>query len=141
MIDLGESFYGASHAFSGVASHTLTVRLAGKLQPVPQTTWGIEAETMDVRFELEGRPVGAVEVNTDPVANVYIDYADTPLGVTPLVVGNLDIGSHAGEGWHSASHTVLLRKEGYRKPCPRILPNDATGRVVVISILKQGKAT
>lgn len=54
---------------------------------------------------------------------VYVDYLPTAQ-VTDVVVATMDPASHAGSGWHSASHTILLRDPSVRPYAPRYVPDE-----------------
>ena len=105
-IDLGE----VGSVASGAASHTVTLKLpgAGAAVPSPVGVCGREGDRMPVEVVVDG-PRGSLTIETAPAgATVYVDYADTPFGVTPLSVDNLLAGSH----------TILLHKDGYLRPRP-----------------------
>lgn len=92
-----------------VMPHVITLKRAGSPRPVPRTITPVEADTIVEHFDLEGGDSGAIFVETTPAgAEVFVDYADEPCGVTPLLVENLTCGEHV----------VLLRKDGYLRPCP-----------------------
>ena len=116
VIDVGEigTFDSAGTL---LASHVITLKRHGAPQPVPRTITPVEAETIVEHFDLTDETSGAVLVETTPAgAEVFVDYADAPVGVTPVLVENLAPGFH----------TVLLRKEGYLRPRPvtaRVLPH------------------
>ncbi|NLN01367.1 MAG: PEGA domain-containing protein [Lentisphaerae bacterium] len=116
VIDVGEigTFDSAGTL---LASHVITLKRHGAPQPVPRTIAPVEAETIVEHFDLTDETSGAVLVETTPAgAEVFVDYADAPVGVTPVLVENLAPGFH----------TVLLRKEGYLRPRPvtaRVLPH------------------
>lgn len=118
-IDLGE--VAASHA--GAAPHQVTVKppVANAPVPSPVPVAGVEGERVRVPVRVAG-PTGSLRIETAPAgAEVFVDYADAPLGVTPLSVGNLLAGSH----------TILLRKEGYLRPRPvvALVESDAVSEV------------
>ena len=113
--DLGE--VAASHsALDGLAllPHMVTVRRpeAGAQVPSPDR-WvpGEEGRIVAATPSFSGE-TGAVTIVTDPAgAEVWIDYADESLGVTPLTVARLAAGA-------SHCHVLLLRKEGCLRPRP-----------------------
>jgi hypothetical protein len=106
----------ASHVLdlSGwVASHVISVKKSGSPWPGPRAVSAREAESVSVHFDLTGSASGALSVNTDPAINgveVFVDYADNPVGFSPILVGNMAPGSH----------TLLLRKDGFLQPRPVI---------------------
>jgi hypothetical protein len=108
VIDVGE--IGTTDSLGNpLASHVITLKRAGSPQPAPRTITPVEAETTVEHFDLTGEYAGAILVETTPAgAEVFVDYADEALGVTPLLVENLAPGSH----------TILLRKDGYLRPRP-----------------------
>ena len=67
-----------------------------------------------------------------PHAEIYVDYL-SGTNLTDAVIDWMDPASHAGAGWHSASHVILLRKDGYQSSSSYYPPegtNDA-GLLVV----------
>jgi len=56
-----------------------------------------------------------------PGSTVYVDYLSIS-NVTDVVVDWMDPASHSAAGWHSASHTIMLRGSGYRRSAPRYVP-------------------
>ena len=71
-----------------------------------------------IMAEVQSSPTGAV---------VYVDYFPTT-AITDAVIDWMDPASHSGSGWHSASHTVMLRKFQKLPGAPRYVP-DATNAV------------
>ena len=91
------------------ASHVVTVKKDGRPWPSPRPVTAIEAQTVSVHFDLTSSESGGLDVSTEPEGTeVYVDYADTSVGVSPVVVGNLAPGSHV----------VLLRQNGHLQPRP-----------------------
>jgi len=108
IINVGEA---ASHDGFGMrlASHVITLKKTGAVRPSPVWVTAVPGEAVTVHFDLVPTVTGTVGVVTTPEgAEVFIDTADTSVGVTPLQVGNLAPGSH----------TVLLRKAGWLQPRP-----------------------
>jgi len=119
-------------------SHTILLRKSGYLQPRPITAWVHEDETTEVEVPLEpdtamSQTMAQVQ-SVPPGIQVYVNYL--PSGqVTDAVVGLMDPASHTGSGWvgashvirlwHSASHTILLRRDGAPPPAPRYVPEIA----------------
>lgn len=127
---LGEvaASHGMNFDATTVLPHTLTVKLPGDGAQVPAPAWefGVEGETVQTT-PLFAAESGVVRVETEPSgAEVWIDYADEPLGETPIEVGNLAAGA-------SHSHTLLLRKEGYLRPKP-IAFEVQTNETVVVEV-------
>ncbi|NCD35344.1 MAG: PEGA domain-containing protein [Spartobacteria bacterium] len=108
LVDVGQAD-GASTMYQ-VASHTVTLYKKGSPRPAIKGIRAEQAEVTDVSFDLtETNNVGSIYVNTEPAgADVYVDYADRKVGVTPLTIFNVAPGSH----------TVLLRKNGMLQPRP-----------------------
>lgn len=105
-----------------VASHVITVWKSGSPRPSPQTVPAVEAETVDMMFDLTGSATGSLSIDSSPQgATVYVDMADTPEGLTPITVSNLAPGSHV----------VLLKREGSLLPRPVVarVEADATTSV------------
>ncbi|NCD23650.1 MAG: PEGA domain-containing protein, partial [Spartobacteria bacterium] len=125
LVDVGEV---ASHAprLGGwaVASHVVTLKMAGHPRAIPRVLPAVEAETVSITIDMTSTAEGGLSVVTDPAgAEVYVDYADVADGVTPLAVGSLAPGSH----------TVLLKKAGYLQPRPIVAHVEAgiTNEIVV----------
>jgi hypothetical protein len=109
-------------------SHTILLHKDGYLQPRPIVAWVWEDETTEVAIPLEPDTAESkmiAEAQSVPQGiPIYIDYL--PSGqVTDSVVGLMDPASHAGYRWHSASHTILLRREGAPPMAPRYVPEIA----------------
>ena len=122
-IDVGEIIQDrASEMFMLAASHTITIQKPGYPIPAPQAAPAVEAETVTLDFNLIDQPVGSVMVETTPgIADVYLDYADTTFGVSPVMITNLIVGSH----------TLLLNKDGYKRPRPVIVHVQPEANVAV----------
>lgn len=104
-LDLGE-IEGAQ-----VASHVITLLRAGSPRPVPQTVPAVEAETVEIMFDLVDPASGSISIDSSPQgATVYVDRADVQAGFTPVTVNNLAPGSHV----------VLLKHAGSLQPRPVI---------------------
>ena len=92
-----------------MASHVITVKKAGRPRPSPQSVAAKEAETVSAHFDLTTKAWGSASIATAPDgATVFVGYADSSDGITPVIVGNLAPGSHV----------VLLKKTGYLQPRP-----------------------
>lgn len=109
-------------------SHTILLRKSGFLQPRPVIAWVFENETTEIELPLDPDTAESrmlAEAHSVPQGiPIYIDYL--PSGqVTDAIVGLMDPASHAGTGWHSASHTLLLRREGMPPMAPRYVPEIA----------------
>ena len=131
-IDVGELGRSSSHAvrlaqLPRIASRFITVQKDGSPRPRVQYLGAREAETVEIHFDLVGLSTGELTVVTAPEgAEVYVDYADTPVGLSPVTVSGLETGgSHA--------HTLLIRKDGFEHVRPILVdvPNDATTTVDV----------
>jgi hypothetical protein len=105
-VSIGETIFDGASTNAlplGYASHTISVKKDGFPLPSPIQLNGVEAETVATHFDLMRSSTGQLIVTTSPDgAEVFVDYADVPVGVTPIIVGNL----------LSGSHTVLLRRPG-----------------------------
>jgi len=133
VVDVGETFFdgAASHTLPlGVASHTITLKKNGYPWPAPQTVNAIEAETVNLSFDLTSTATGGISIATSPTgAVVYVDYADAAVGVSPVMVGNLLPGSH----------TILLKKDGYLQPMPvSAIVENGTNRNVSVPLTPVG---
>lgn len=108
-------------------SHVIVLRKPGYLQPRPVRAWVTADETNTVEVPLApdtGMDNLTAEVESvPPDAAVYVDYLPTT-NVTDVIVDWMDAASHAGSGWHSASHTILLRRPGFRPVAPRYVADD-----------------
>ena len=116
LLDLGE--VAASHSvIDGTIRlpHWVTVKRpgTGAQIPVPDRVAGIEGATLEAHPHFT-KGSGAVRVTTVPAgAEVWVDYADESLGVTPLTVTGLAATTAASHG-----HILLLKKDGYLRPRP-----------------------
>ena len=109
---------GASHC------HVLLLRKEGYLRPRPiEFELSIGGENrINVPLAADSEPAMAVAVASGiPGMPIYLDYLPTEQ-VTPAMVGGMDPASHAGDLWHSASHSILLRDERLRPFAPRAVP-------------------
>jgi hypothetical protein len=132
-------------------SHTVLLRRPGippVLQPMPIHAWVDTKEITHVHVPLRAAvsPVtlGLSPWGTNPVsvavssvpagAQVYVDYLPTT-HVTDAIVGLLESASHAGYRWHSVSHTIMLRKDGFLDPFPRyvVATNDEANLVFFLA--------
>ena len=106
-------------------SHTILLRKDGYLQARPivaQVETGITSEISiplasvisadRIMGEVQSSPTGAV---------IYVDYLPTT-EITDAVIDWMDPASHSGAGWHSASHTIMLRKPWHMPGAPRYVP-------------------
>jgi uncharacterized delta-60 repeat protein len=103
----------------GIASHVITLWKHGSPRPALQNVPALEAETVELMFDLVDPSIGALDITTIPSgATVYVDAVDVNEGLTPITVGNLAPGSHV----------VLVQKAGYLQPRPVIawVEADAT---------------
>jgi hypothetical protein len=95
-----------------ILPHQVAVRRAGDPVPPPQAAHARESDVLPFHFDFAELPLAEVEVMTTPSgAEVFLDRADAPIGVTPLTVSNLIAGSH----------TILLRKAGHLLPRPVVV--------------------
>ncbi|MBR6022885.1 MAG: InlB B-repeat-containing protein, partial [Kiritimatiellae bacterium] len=113
-LDLGE--VAASHcALDGTTrlAHLVTVKRpeAGAQIPVPDWVAGEEGATVEANPHF-CEESGSLRVATVPAgAEVWVDYADESLGVTPLTLTGLSAAA-------SHAHVLLLKKDGYLRPRP-----------------------
>lgn len=92
-----------------VASHVVSLRTPGQPRPAPRVVFVGQAETASLDFELTSTESGSLSISTIPAgADVFVNFADSPEGVTPMVLNQLAPGNH----------TILLRKAGYLRPRP-----------------------
>ncbi len=114
LLDLGEVATSISGLDGTVLlPHLVSVKRpeSGAQAPVQAPVEGQEGATVEAcpHFSSES---GSVRIVTEPAgAEVWVDYADKPLGVTPLTVGNLSAAA-------SHAHILLLKKDGYLRPRP-----------------------
>jgi hypothetical protein len=107
----GSGNYVAVNVWRGhrIATHVITVKKPGRPRPSPQPVAAREAETTRLHFDLTSAASGAVSVATTPAgATVYLDYADSSAGVSPVVIGSLAPGTHV----------VLLTRAEHLQPPP-----------------------
>ena len=108
LIDVGEA-YPSQIDLPHVAPHVVTVYLPGSPLPAPVPANALEGETRTLHFDLTGTGSGAVEISTTPEgAEVYLDTATAPIGLSPILLTDLAPGTH----------TILIRKAGYLVPRP-----------------------
>ena len=117
----------ASHSIwvgSGIASHVISISKTGRPRPAPVEVGALEAETVNLHFDMMADGAGAVSVATQPgEADVFVDWVEQLEGITPIVVGNLAPGSH----------TILLRTPGYLQPRP-VLARVEAGATTAVEI-------
>ena len=117
-LTVGNLAAGASHA------HVLLLRKDGFLRPRP-VVFEVDPDggnEIAVPLAADSEPgMGVVVSSGIPGMDVYVDYLPTG-EVTPAEIGGLDPASHAGDLWHSTSHSILLRHEGLRPFAPRAVP-------------------
>ena len=126
-------------------SHVILLRKSGYLQPKPIVAWVTDGGRCDVYVPLEAdtstERLKADVRSVPPGADVYVDYLPTPDLVTDVVVDWMDPASHAGTGWHSASHTIMLRKPGYKPMAPRYVPEEINvAHVVMVHQIQDAEA-
>lgn len=107
-------------------SHTILLRAPGYLQPRPVVARVEAGQTTAIEIPLASmlspdRIVANVQ-SMPTNARVFVDYLPTP-DVTDVVVDWMDPASHAGSGWHSASHTIMLRQPGMMEGAARYVPD------------------
>lgn len=113
-INLGETS-GLPSPLDGtlLLPHAVTVKSpeAGTQTPAPAWLDGEEARTVEANPHFTAAS-GSMRVTSTPDGvEVWVDYADEPLGVTPLEVTGLS-------AYASHSHILLLKKDGYLRPRP-----------------------
>ena len=115
-----------------IASHTVTVKKAGRPHPSPRPVPAHEAETVAMHFDLTSDEAGLLSILTTPEgADVFVDYADVAAGISPVLVGNFAPGSHV----------ILVRKSGHLQPRPvRGWTSDQMTNVVTIAVAPQGSS-
>ena len=110
-------------------SHTLLLRKAGYLQPRPIIAYVTADATTDVTIPLatlSSEDITARIQSTPTNAQIYVDYLPT-VAVTDAEIDWMDPASHAGSGWHSASHAIMLRRPGSMWSAPRYVPESTGG--------------
>lgn len=120
VLDVGE-VQGATDTLA----HRIGVRKAGTAQTGPVEVFAVESDKVRVDFDLRPAPGGALSVQTFPAgASVYVDTAESAVGMTPVVVTNLQAGQH----W------VLLEQPGYFRPRPIVATVGSVGSTVTVSV-------
>ena len=115
-------------AASGL-SHMIFVDPSGYLAPRP-TQAGVSADgTNDIVITLTpvtetNRMIASVR-SSPGGAQVFVNYTETT-NVTDVVVDWLDPATHGGwgMGWRSASHTIMVKRDGFRQAAPRYVPEE-----------------
>jgi len=128
-IDYADSADGISPVVVGnlaPGSHVILLKQTGYLQPRTVLAWALEGLTNEVSLPMTANTAPdrliANARSVPPGATVYVDYLPTT-NVTDVVVDWMDPASHTGSGWHSASHTIMLRKSGFLPAAPRYVPD------------------
>ena len=108
--------------------HTILLRKSGYLQPRPIVARVLEHETTEIVIPLEPDTAESrmmAEADSIPQGiPIYVDYL--PSGqVTGAILGLMDPTSHVEDWWHSASHTIWLRRPGAPQMAPRYVPEIA----------------
>lgn len=106
-------------------SHVILLKKDGVLQVKPIVAWvqnGTNTEiSVPLAMDISGERIFA-EVQSAPTgAVVYVDYLPAT-EVTDAVISWMDPASHTGPGWHSATHTIMLRKRWHKPGAPRYVP-------------------
>jgi len=129
-IDYADAAAGVSPVVVGnfaPGSHVVLLRKPGHLRPRPVVAWVSAQATNTVSVPLApdsgANRLVAEAQSVPPGATVYVDYLPTT-NVTDVVVDWMDAASHSGVGWHSASHTIMLRRPGYLPAAPRYVPDQ-----------------
>ncbi len=102
-------------------SHVILLHKEGYLRPRPVIVWVVQGQLTPVSVPLTPADQPAIQVDSrsiPPDMEVWVDYLPTGQ-VTDVVLADLDPASHSGTGWRSASHTLLLRKQGFRRQAAR----------------------
>ena len=117
-------------------SHTILLKKAGYLQPRPIEACVEAGATNEIAIPLTSTNSTdrvIVDVRSiPPTAAIYVDYLPGT-NVTDAVIDWMDPASHAGSGWHSASHAILLRKNGYLPCAARYVP-DVTNETQLLLV-------
>jgi uncharacterized repeat protein (TIGR01451 family) len=109
---------------SRIAPHVITVKKAGRPRPSPRAVFLTEAETAAVHFDLTSSASGCISIGTTPAGTaVFVDYADSAEGISPITVGNLAPGSHV----------ILLKQTGYLQSRP-VVAEARAGLTNVVSL-------
>ena len=113
-------------------SHTVLLHKQGMMQPRPVMAHVVSDETVSINIPMVAtNSKTGLKVNVTSVpegTSVYVDYLDAEQ-VTDMYIDWLDPASHAGRGWRSVSHTILLRKSGMLNPLPAYVSDSATSSV------------
>jgi uncharacterized repeat protein (TIGR02543 family) len=138
-VDYADASAGISPVVVGnlaPGSHVILLKKTGYLQPRPIVAWVQEGFTNAVSVPLMTNTAPArlmVDARSvPPGATVYVDYLPAT-NVTDVVVDWMDPASHAGSGWQSGSHTIMLRKSGYLPLAPRYV-TDRTNEMQAILV-------
>jgi hypothetical protein len=109
-------------------SHVILLRKTGWLHPRPIIASVLPDLTTTVTVTLATNDLTASRViadarSTPPGATIHVDYLPTT-NITDAVIDWMDPASHAGDGWYTASHTIMLRGNGFRTPAPRYVGEE-----------------
>ncbi len=106
-------------------THLVLIRKAGWLLPRPIYATVTAGATNTIALDLTpaGSPTQmATEITSvPPRAGIYLDYLPTT-NLTDSVVDGLDPAHHAGPGWQSTDHTVMLTQPGFHTTAPQSIP-------------------
>jgi 5-hydroxyisourate hydrolase-like protein (transthyretin family) len=109
-------------------SHVILLRKTGWLHPRPIIASVLPDLTTTVTVTLATNDLTASRViadarSTPPGATIHVDYLPTT-NITDAVIDWMDPASHAGDGWYTASHTIMLRGNGFRTTAPRYVGEE-----------------
>lgn len=121
----------------GAGSHTIHIRKPGYLQPRPVLAWVVAGQTNDIVVNLttNTEPDLSLQAHSvPPAATIHLDYVPTT-NLTDILLHGLDPASYTGPGWHSASHTLSLRRSGYHRSAQRYVDVSTSGVQTVTVLL------
>jgi len=107
-------------------AHSILLRKTGYMQPRPVVAWVQAGYTNEIMIPMptnssSDRLLADVQ-SVSSGAVIYVDYLPVT-NVTDAIVDWMDPASHAGSGWYSVSHTIMLRKTGSLPMAPRYVPD------------------
>lgn len=124
--DIGEGLSPVTIGNLAPGSHTILLGKSGCLHPRPVVVQVQEGLTNAITVPLASntapdRLIADVR-SVPPGAAIYVDYLPAT-NVTDVIVDWMDPASHGGAGWQSASHTIMLRENGFLPAAPRYVPD------------------
>ena len=125
----------ASLAYFKPGPHVILLKKNGHLQPRPVEALVSEGTTNAVAIAITSNTAPdrliADARSVPPGATIYVDYLPAT-NVTDAIIDWMDPSAFAGSGWFSASHTIMLRKNGFLPAAPRYVPDHTNAMQLIL---------